>query len=260
MIKITRNGSSRFGFGALAFIGMTVSMLMFYSIVASRAGEPVDLELVLAIDSSTSVDSQEFLLQRHGLAEAFRHPDVIRAIIGAGSRGIAVSLIQWAGPDSRRVSVDWTRVFDQNSSWQLAAEIDAISRLVIGLTDISGAIGFSVRHMSANNYDGFRRVIDISGDGTGNAARSAVARDLALALGITINGLIIHSIEYDLGVLADIELRNYFNRHVIGGFGAFLMEARDFEDFQVAIKRKLIREISGPGIAKIKSDRHTDPG
>ena len=217
----------------------------------ARQLQPVDLELVLAIDTSTSVDPVEFALQRQGLAEAFLHPDVVRAIRGAGDLGIAVTLVQWSARNRQRSVVDWMLVRDAAGAARLSAKIGKTGREIAGLTDIASAIGYSVSRIEDNAYAGQRLVVDISGDGTSDPARSEVQRDRAVARGITINGLVIHNEDHDLGELAKLDLSSHYARHVIGGSGAFMMTAADYTDFQVAIRRKLVREISGPIVARL---------
>ena len=224
-----------FAFGAALAVGQLV-----------RAQQSVELELVLAINTSTSVDEREFALQTQGLAEAFLHPDVVNAIQLAGPRGIAVSVTHWAGQNRQATVVNWHLVRDGQTAAELASLIAAVPRTIEGLTDIAGAIDHAVASIEANAYQGERRVIDISGDGSSDAVSSRVARDNANARGITINGLVIHQQDYSLGELANIDLREHYANNVIGGPGAFMMTASDFEDFRVAIRRKLVREIMGP--------------
>ncbi|MEM9473159.1 MAG: DUF1194 domain-containing protein, partial [Pseudomonadota bacterium] len=181
--------------------------LLFWVLLSPGAGaqslQPVDLELVLAVDTSTSVDAREFALQSQGLAEAFLHPDVVAAIRFAGTQGVAVTLVQWAGEARQATAVDWHLVRDGRTAADLSAKIAASPRAIRGLTDIAGAIGYSVNAIEANDYLGARRVIDISGDGSSDARRSEAARDAAMARGITINGLVIHNKDIDLGELAN---------------------------------------------------------
>lgn len=220
--------------------------LLLSSGAVAQSLHPVDLELVLAVDTSTSVDAEEFALQSLGLAEAFLHPDVIAAIRFAGTRGVAITLVQWAGEARQAIAVDWHLVRDARTAAELSAKISASPRAIRGLTDIAGAIGFSVNSIETNTYLGARRVIDISGDGSSDARRSEAARDAANARGITINGLVIHNKDIDLGELANIDLREHYANHVIGGPGSFMMTAKNFDDFRTAIRAKLVREITGP--------------
>ncbi len=220
--------------------------------VAAQARRAVDLELVLAIDTSTSVDPQEFDLQWRGLANAFLHPDVVGAIEAVGDLGIAVTMVQWAGKGQTRTVVDWSHISDGVSAAQFAAKISAAPRLLRGFTDIGGAIRYSIEAIEGNGFDGSRRVIDVSGDGTSSGNDTELpdrARDIAVSRGMIINGLVIYNEEYDLGELAQISVREHYENYVIGGAAAFLMVANDFEDFARAIREKLIREIIGPPIA-----------
>lgn len=230
--------------------GRLASFLLGSVLLSSGAGaqalQPVDLELVLAVDTSTSVDRREFALQSQGLADAFLHVDVVAAIRFAGTQGVAVTLVHWAGEARQATVVDWHVVRDGRTAAQFAAKISASSRTIRGLTDIAGAIGFSVRSIETNNYLGARRVIDISGDGSSDARRSEAARNAANARGVTINGLVIHNKDIDLGELANIDLREHYANHVIGGPGSFMMTAKNFDDFRTAIRAKLVREITGP--------------
>jgi len=231
--------------------GLLLGSLLLSSSAGAQTLQPVDLELVLAVDTSTSVDAQEFALQSQGLAEAFLHPNVVAAIRFAGTQGVAISLVHWAGEARQAVAVDWQVVRDAQTAAELSAKISATSRTIKGLTDIAGAIRFSVNAIETNDYLGGRQVIDISGDGSSDARRSEGARDAANARGITINGLVIHNTDIDLGELANIDLRDHYTNHVIGGPGSFMMTAKSFQDFRVAIRAKLVREITGPVSANL---------
>ena len=215
----------------------------------ARAQQPVDLELVLAVDVSSSVDATEFRLQMRGLAEAFRHPGVIGAIEAVGDLGVAVTLVQWSGNGRHLVSVNWMMVRDAVSAAEFAHAIDRAPRLLKGFTGLGSAIRYSLRQIELNGFAGRRRVIDISGDGTASGSWPDGERDRAVRRGVTINGVAILNQDPDL---AELGLRDYYARHVIGGANAFLMVARDFTDFGPVIRRKLIREITGPGLARLE--------
>ena len=236
------------GFSAIAAIAAAAAIVLggLISPTAAAAQQRVELELVLAIDASTSVDADEYNLQRTGIAEAFRHPQVLAAIDGLGEEGMAVAIVQWSGPRKQQMAVNWTHVNSRDKAYQLADRIDAMPRLMKGFTDIAGAITFATAALDTNSYNGRRLAIDVSGDGTSDRNDPAFARDLAVARGITINGLVIHSIEYDLGDLARYELRTHYRDRVIGGPGAFLLNAESFKTFAVSMREKLYREISGP--------------
>lgn len=210
----------------------------------------VDLELVLAMDTSTSVDAAEFELQRQGLALAITHPDVLAAIRTIGNHGIAVEVVHWAGERRQVVSVGWQHIRGKSDAEIFAASILAAPRRTQGFTDIAGAIEFAAARFVGNGFKGTRLVIDVSGDGTASAESPAFQRDQAVEYGITINGLVILTDEVDLGTLADDLIVAYFEREVIGGPGAFVLVADSFDDFAVAIRRKLVREIIGLVVAE----------
>lgn len=202
----------------------------------------VDLELVLAVDASGSVDAYEFALQMRGIAAAFRDPEVQAALTASGPRGVAVVLMQWSGRRQQAVVVDWLRLFDAVSAGRFAAQVEGAGRLILGETAIASAVDFARELLSRNAFHGHRQVIDISGDGPNNTGHApGTARDRATALGITINGLAIRNEIRDLD--------HYYREHVIGGPDAFLVRARDYEDFAEAMRIKLIREIRGAPVA-----------
>lgn len=198
---------------------------------------PVDLELVLAIDSSDSVDSREYALQIGGLAAAFRDPAVQQAIVSGTLGSIAVTVIEWSGQYQQMVQVPWTRLDGAAAADALSDEISALRRAFEeGVTSISGALDFSVGQFKGNGFVAARRVVDISSDGVQNQGRRIdLARDAALSRDITINALVI------LNEMPD--LKEYYGERVIGGFGAFVMAANDYPDYPMAIRRKLLREI-----------------
>lgn len=202
--------------------------------------QSVDLELVLALDVSSSVSAPEFDLQRRGLAEAFLHPDVVAAVQAVGDHGIAVTVVQWSGNRIQSTSVDWTVLTDAKSAAAFAAAVAQMERLFVGATGLGGAIRFSLRSLEENRFEGLRKAIDVSGDGyAGLSPRRE--RDRALERGATINGLAILNEQPDLGV--------YYREHVVGGPGSFVISIVDFADFGDAIRDKLIREIKEQKIA-----------
>lgn len=205
--------------------------------------QPVALELVLAVDCSSSVSPEEFRLQMKGIADAFRDRQVVSAIHSAGAGGIAVSLVQWAGARTHVQALDWTLLSDVHSSLALADEIENIPRFYEGgATAIGDAMEYSAALIEANEFEGLRRVIDVSGDGIANQGQSpALARARIAKLGITVNGLAIMN--------ETPKLDRYFMAGVVGGPGGFMLTALDYDDFAVAILQKLIHEISGPPVA-----------
>jgi hypothetical protein len=231
-----RTGSRAFLFAWLIFLGLGGAP-------AAQSSRQVDLELVLAIDCSYSVDAREFELQKIGLAQAFRNPVVLAAIQAGKHKTIAVAVVEWSKPDVQEIVVPWTLVRDGPGAEALAARIEAAPRLTAeGATSISSMIRFGIAYLTANSISGERRVIDISADGRNNSGQKiAAVRELARAYGVTINGLAI------LNEVKTLDL--YFERRLITGSGAFVMRADDYEQYAVAILRKLLQEIGNPAIS-----------
>ena len=171
----------------LSTLVVVVSLLT----VPANAGQPVELELMLAVDASGSVDDGEFELQMRGFSEAFRHPDVQAAIRKAGDGGVAVALMQWSDGVRQIMPVDWSLLQDSQSAIAFANRLDATGRKIpSGGTAIYGAVNFAIHEFRRSGFDGRRRVIDISGDGRSDLiVPTLAARDQAVADGITINGL-----------------------------------------------------------------------
>ena len=226
-----------------ALLLASILLLALAGAPAAQSLRPVDVELVLAIDCSYSVDAREFDLQKTGLAEAFRHPGVLAAIQAGAHKAIGVTVVQWSGQGIQSVAVPWTTVEDAPSAARLAARIAGTERMAQeGATSISSMIKFGIILLKTNPLQGARRVIDISSDGRNNTGYSiAAAQALALIQGVTINGLVILN--------EDSTLNYYFDRHVIAGPDAFIVLAADYDDYAVAILRKLIREIGKPAMS-----------
>jgi hypothetical protein len=229
-------------------LGLVLALVLICGLTGpARSQVDVDLELVFAIDSSGSVDFAEFELQASGIARAFRDPEVIEAIMGAAPNGIAVCVIQWSGRHQHLAVVDWTKVTDAVSADALAATIEATGRVLIGETAIADALEFATDQFADGPFRGARRIIDLSGDGVTNAGGDPdPIRDAAVWSGITINGLAI------LNESPTLDL--YYADHVIGGPDAFVLTARDYDDFARAIRLKLLQEIRGAPLA------HAEPG
>ena len=211
--------------------------------------EPVDLLLVLAADVSRSIDSQKFQLQREGYAAALADPRVIDAI-QSGRRGrIGVLFLEWSGFGNQKVVIDWTVVDGPKAAQAFGDRLLESPRSFADRTSISGGIDAAVAQLARAPFEAQRRTIDVSGDGTNNAGRDVgLARDEALALGISINGLVILS---DTPLPWNPEhtnppggLTKYYRDNVIGGPGSFALEAKDFNSFGEAIVKKMIAEIA----------------
>lgn len=215
--------------------------------------QPVSLELVLAVDTSSSVSIEEFDLQMRGFAQAFRDPTVIAAIDATGVLGIAVSMIQWSDNRRQQVAVDWMHLSGTASVEAFAEAIDSTPRFLDGGgTAIGGAIDFAMGELARNGYQGARQVIDISGDGRANqGAQPESLRDAAVLQGMTINGLAILN--------EDTSVDGYYRNSVIGGPGAFVMTANDYGAFAQAIIEKLVKEIGGVPVVEGPEDPGEDP-
>jgi hypothetical protein len=234
------------------------------SLPARAAPLPVDLELILAVDVSGSVDAIEAKLQREGYIAAMTSDKVINAIKSGPYRRIAVAYVEWAGEQYQQTIMPWTVIENLQDAQSFMSKVADSPYVAIRWTSISAAIDYSRNLFAQSPYEGTRRVVDISGDGKNNHGREvADARAEALAAGIVINGLPIlnsRSGAYDnggpRGWPSDPDLDTYYQTQVIGGPGAFMVPAESFDTFSEAVKSKLMREIAGipPGIP-IEGDR-----
>lgn len=199
----------------------------------------VDMALVLAADCSGSVHAEHYTLQQRGYGDAFRDPRVIKAIRAGIHGAIAVTYFQWSGYELQAQLIPWTILQAEAGVLAFAAALKRAERAIFsGGTSPAGAIEFGQLLLARNTVDAARRVIDVSGDGRSNTGPPPdAARDRATANGIVINGLPILHMEPDID--------GYYRDHVIGGPGAFVMPARDFDDFATAVRRKLVLEIAG---------------
>jgi hypothetical protein len=217
---------------------------------SARAEEEVDVELVLAVDVSRSVDAEEMEMQMAGYAAAFRDPRLAEGIAGGPLGAIAVTLFVWSDWNIQHTLVPWMRLDGPASCARFAAALDGASRETYLYTSISGAIAYASRQFGMR-YSGLRRVVDISGDGVNNSGPPlAGAREAALEQGIVLNGLaVLDKTPQPSALLAGIPpVDEYYRDQVVGGPGAFLMVAEGYEAFQGAVRRKIIREIAtAPG-------------
>lgn len=215
--------------------------------VSAQAQAPrVDVELVLAVDVSWSMDPDEQRIQRQGYVAAFRDRDVIQAIREGGWGSIAVTYVEWAGRGLGQVVVPWTRIDGAEAAHAVA---DQLAQAPLGRatrTSISGAMEVAARLLDESPFDGARRVLDISGDGPNNQGLPVlVMRDRLVAQGITINGLPIMIKTTNPSGFPTIEgLDAYYADCVIGGTGAFLITVTHRSMFAAAIRRKLLLEIA----------------
>jgi len=213
---------------------------------AARADDPVDVALVMAIDVSRSIDEDEARLQREGYRAAVTDTRVVEAIRGGMIGSIALCYLEWAGIEFQRVVIPWTRISTQREAEAWAEVLANAPRTSLSWTSISGGIEASRRQLAECPHEATRKVIDVSGDGVNNSGPPAEqARDRAVAEGITINGLPILNDRPTFGRPPPLPLDQYYRESVIGGPGAFVIAAEDFEAFDNAVRRKLIREVAG---------------
>jgi hypothetical protein len=204
---------------------------------------PVDVALCLAMDCSASVDFDEFALMAGGTAAALRDPDVLAAATSGPRGAAALCLLLWSGVGEQDVAVGWTRLDGAESAAGLAEAIENTPRIPRpGATALGEGMAAGLALLGRVPAEATRLVMDVSGDGRHNQGRApGPVRDLAVAAGITINGLAILNEEPDL--LA------HYAAEVIGGPGSFAMACADYVDFADAILRKLKRELGGALVA-----------
>jgi hypothetical protein len=211
----------------------------------AASAEPVDLELVFAADGSGSIDSDELRLQRLGWADALTSKDVLDGIKDGPIGAIAVAFMEWGGPSSQVLIVDWHVIRNEASAKVFADKLVNAPRGATGYNSISNAIDFSVRLVETNAHQGTRKVIDVSGDGPNMNGRPLdSARAEALAKGFTINALSIRRPGGRPGGPGAMSLEEYYAQNVIGGPGSFVEIADETRPFAVAARRKLLTEIA----------------
>ena len=225
------------------------SLVALGLLTAPAFAESVDLELVFAADGSGSIDDAELRLQRQGWADALVSPDVLNGIKDGSIGAIAVAYMEWGGPSSQVLIVDWHVLRDEASARAFADKLMSAPRGAYGYNSISNAIDFSVRLVETNAHEGTRKVIDVSGDGPNMNGRSLEqARADALAKGFTINALAIRRPGSGRpGGPGGMSLEDYYGQSVIGGPGSFVEIADEMRPFAVAARRKLLTEIAGTG-------------
>jgi hypothetical protein len=232
----------------LTFIGTVLCLTLgnFSKSEAKNGNNPVDVELIIAVDVSWSMDPEEQFLQRQGYIDALRSPQVISAIQKGITGKIALTYVEWAGTESQSVIVPWTVIDGEQSVEAFIKELKAKSAQRLMRTSISGALDFSAKLFINNGFAGLRQIIDVSGDGSNNDGRPVnLARDDALAANITINGLPI-ILERPNSIYRDVDrLDHYYEDCVIGGPGSFLVPINSRMQFTEATKTKLILEIAG---------------
>jgi len=211
----------------------------------NSAGIPVDVELVLAVDISYSMDPEEQAMQREGYVEALTSTEFLQALRQGMLGKIAVTYVEWAGATDQRVVMPWRLIDGPEAADAVAQEISKAPYRRASRTSISGALLFSAPLFENSGYRGARQVIDISGDGANNDGPLVdLTRDEVLAKGIVINGLPV-MLKRPMSSTMDIgELDIYYEDCVIGGPGAFVVPIREREKFREAVRTKLVLEIA----------------
>lgn len=217
-------------------------------LAAPALAQDTDLELVLLADSSGSISPEELMFQREGYAQAMTDPAVLAAIANTAYGEIAVTYMEWAAHQGQVVK--WMRIRDAEDAQEFADQLLTTPRMAFGRNAIGSALLEAARQIEANDIDGWRKVIDFSGDSAGNWSGPPIeqARDAVLAKGITINALPI--LRPDDPGRAQGGLEAIYEQRIIGGLGAFVVTAEDRASFAEAVKRKLILEISSSGMVE----------
>jgi hypothetical protein len=210
----------------------------------ARAQTPVDVELVLAVDASQSMDYGEHELQRQGYVDALSHPQVLSAIRSGIYGRIAITYVEWGA--TQIVTTPWTLIEDAAGARRFAESLASEPIRTIQGTSISGALGFAASLFEGNGYKGFRQVIDVSGDGPNSSGAPVVpTRDAVLEQGLIINGLpiMLREPSYTFYSIPDLDI--YYADCVIGGPGSFVLPVDEASQLADAIRQKLVLEIAG---------------
>jgi len=206
----------------------------------------VDVELVLAVDVSYSMDMDELAIQREGYAQAIVSKEFLQALKGLPNGKISITYFEWAASSDQKIIIPWRVIDGPETADAVAAEIMKTPIRRASRTSISGAINFAMPLFEENPYRGLRRVIDISGDGpNNNGTPVTAARDAALEKGIIINGLPIMVKEPSYSTMDIDNLDYYYEDCVIGGPGSFVVSIKDRDKFKEAIRSKLLLEVAG---------------
>jgi len=222
--------------------------MLFNSAAGEASAETVDLELVLLADGSRSIDQAEIRFQREGYASAITHPEVLDAIAQGFEQRIAVTYVEWGDASSQEVVVPWTVVDGPESASAFAAALLGAPRRAAGPNAIGNALAAAHGLIESNAFDGYRKVIDFSGDSAWSFGGMPVAqaRAAALAADIVINGLAILCRAAECsGRPVNYDLEKAFAETIIGGPGSFVVTADRDDQFALAVRRKLLLEIAG---------------
>ena len=222
------------------------SLMALAAGTSARADTAVDLQLVLAVDVSRSIDEVEAELQRRGYIEALTNDRVLDAILSGEHKRIAICYTEWAGTHYQMVVIDWSLIDSVGAARRFAEKLAEAPRTSQSWTAVGAALAFAGQRFENSGYWSKRHVIDISGDGrTNDGPPAELVRDKLVAQGIIINGLPVMMNRTNFGRPPDTGLDKYYEENVIGGPGSFMISAVNFDDFGRAVRTKLIREISG---------------
>jgi hypothetical protein len=211
----------------------------------AKADTPVDLQLVLAVDVSRSIDEVEAELQRRGYIEALTSDRVIDAILSGEHRRIALCYTEWAGTHYQVIVIDWTVIDSAGAARRFADKLAEAPRESQSWTAVGAALTHAGQRFEHSGFTSKRRVIDVSGDGrTNDGPPAEIVRDRLVGQGIVINGLPVMMNRTNFGRPPDLLLDKYYEENVIGGPGSFMIVADNFDHFSRAVRTKLVREIS----------------
>jgi hypothetical protein len=230
-------------------------------VAAEKDAQNVDVELILAVDVSYSMDMDELAIQREGYAQAIQSKEFLQALKAGPSGRIAVTYFEWAASTDQKIIIPWRLIDGPETADAVAAEILKTPIRRASRTSISGAINFAMPLFDEDPYHGLRRVIDISGDGpNNNGSPVTLSRDAALEKGIVINGLPIMVKEPSYSTMDIDNLDFYYEDCVIGGPGSFVVPIKDREKFKEAIRTKLLLEVAGrtPDVMRV-ADKEKEP-
>jgi hypothetical protein len=215
---------------------------------ARAADLPVDLQLVLAVDVSRSIDEVEAELQRRGYIEALTNDRIIDAILSGEHKRIALCYTEWAGTHYQVVVIDWTVIDSARAARGFAEKLSEAPRESQSWTAVGAALAHAGQRFEGSGFVSKRRVIDISGDGrTNDGPPAEMVRDRLVGQGIIVNGLPVMMNRSNFGRPPDLMLDRYYEENVIGGSGSFMIVADNFDHFSRAVRTKLVREISSSG-------------
>ena len=221
-----------------------VIFFIFSFIVPGRAAERVDLALVLAVDTSGSIDGNEYALQMNGIAQAFRAPDVIAAATAGPNHRIAVNLLTWGDPDEQKYDTGWFIISSEAEAFAFAKLAENDYQRQGGGTGIAQAVAYGLALLRNSAISAGRQVIDVSGDGPESWElrephfKLPQAQALRTEAGVTVNGLAI--------LTDEPQLESYYRANVAGGPGSFVISVANYQEYAEGIHRKLLMELSPP--------------